>query len=632
MAAIGHFALFHLPAIAVTSTLLSLYLTNVRWDHPSIEALNALQFAAKAHEAFIIICLTDILLHRIRYGLLVENGILLGFLSSAFHLGSPIQYLLSEELRAAILHSTGKRVFHAITGVMIILIALLCIAASPLSAIVMIPRQGWWRVDFDFDYYTGVWYFHGNLYEMDLGSSQYASLKADQNRGQVSQGALLENVFPVVTLARMGETTSVPILNVTYDNYRSWGRPISLAMDTYYTPIAIATCAMNPIVEALLLLSTKGYLEGSAEWVIKSERKAANSTAATKWKQPLLAVECSQSELPLGTQSASFNFKYLPITETIHIDIEQHPSLKDLLKEVGKSAGPLGYRFLNLRHALGLPISADILFVSTVDEAADGARIYPPQPNFNLCLISAQWTEADVWAEGSKSSAILSHLGFALNDLNNLRDASWETDLIRMQDGWLIDIGFPPQIQSNRSSYQQIMDMSFDNVFGLDKDYLAISLALHITDAIAQLGSSTSVFDGTVYGDLDSQNDPNIQHIALKFLYAYEFQNSYAIPIAFAILILHILITLIHLGIVLLSKHPWQGSNWTTFEQLLVLALRSTAPHELGTVGGGVASSATWRRTAMVRAVGDERQLQIILKDSQGSSDQSQEMGEANGQ
>lgn len=73
LSAIGRFAWVHLPAIAVTLTVFLLYIAKVRWNTITAGELNAPQFAAKAHEAMILFSLTDILMHQIRYSLVLKT-------------------------------------------------------------------------------------------------------------------------------------------------------------------------------------------------------------------------------------------------------------------------------------------------------------------------------------------------------------------------------------------------------------------------------------------------------------------------------------------------------------------------------------------------------------------------------
>ncbi|KAK0624943.1 hypothetical protein B0T17DRAFT_256973 [Bombardia bombarda] len=71
---------YHVPSLAALFILLELYSTGRVWPAPSpnLNELAALQFAAKIHEALVILSLSNILLHRIRYLLMSPVGVPLG--------------------------------------------------------------------------------------------------------------------------------------------------------------------------------------------------------------------------------------------------------------------------------------------------------------------------------------------------------------------------------------------------------------------------------------------------------------------------------------------------------------------------------------------------------------------------
>ncbi|KAH7119492.1 hypothetical protein B0J13DRAFT_532577 [Dactylonectria estremocensis] len=94
---------------------------------------------------------------------------------------------------------------------------------------------------------------------------------------------------------------------------------------------------------------------------------------------------------------------------------------------------------------------------------------------------------------------------------------------------------------------------------------------------------------------------------------AYGFGKSTTIRLAFTVLLLQVFIALIHLALTALAWQPWHCSAWGNFGQLLMLALRSKAPDELSNVGAGVQSSRTWRLVTVVREVGEESQLEMVV-------------------
>ncbi|KAH6890637.1 hypothetical protein B0T10DRAFT_459285 [Thelonectria olida] len=617
---LGHFALFHLPAIATTFTILFIHIARVTWDHPSTEALEALQFAAKAHEALILLSLTDILLHWICYRLLIGDGISLGFVSSAFYLGSPIQYLLSRELWSAALYPTGRRLLHTTTGAMIVLIALLCIGANPLSAIVMIPRQGWWYVPTYYEAFDLSGFYHvrekRKLYQPNLTSSQYDTLK--EVGGGITLTPFLQSVYPLVTQFEQSIMAKPPIFNLTYQNYGSYAvssRRTSLVMRLQKTSTAITTCPLSAISSTLMLQTGAASASGRAgEWTIKSGQKEANSTL-TKWKQPLIAVECSEPYVGNGT-TASFYFENLLLNKTLRLDAKKYPALTDLASLAKKNDPDLvGYRLLNLWQTMKLNISSAVLFGSLTYDF--NTTIKPNTPlllSLNLCLISAHWVNAETWTEPQNSDTVLSHLDFAMAD-KNLSDPSWTSDVIWMKDEWMNSTGFPPNNDRDTSAYQQMIETCQVNYFKHYERYLSAALSVYMIDAVAGLGD---VIEGE---DSGSHIDAPVQFSMYKYAYAYNFKSSSTNLFAFSILLFHVFITLAHLGYILSPKHRFQWSSWRSFGQILVLALRSEALRGLGDMDKDTPESEVWRQAVIARLVGEEGQLQIILKKKKGEGD-----------
>lgn len=657
--ALRRFALIHLPSITITLVLLSFYTSNLQWAEPTNEQLNALQFAAKAHEASVLVSLTDILLHRICYGLIEDGGIPLGFISSPFHLGSPIQYLVSWELWGVLLKPAANRLLHQMTGILIILISLLAISLGPLSAIIMIPRQGWSFFDSDWN----TWCVNGLAFETNLDSRHaWNALGTIQLGSKSSPTLLLENFVPLIhhIISRPERdygygTTDVFLGNITHSAFYFYNlewRYISLFADfapTQPDVLITATCPMD-----LVAMSLHNYVcsfqSNTTEWLVRSAQKRADSPDLLKWKQPSVSVSCSDAQMDKGTAAFKFNSKVL--NDTISLNVKNTSPLKEL-NEVETPPGPVSYRFLNINHITSQPISASILFATRVNESMqlhEGSNptwnpVNPSVLRLSLCIISAHWVQADIWIE-KKANVIQSHLDLPIDDGFERSNGSLSRgDLIRMGDGWFTGIDFPDITPSN-SAYQQILRFCGDN-HGFFENCLPMSLAAHLADALSgshsrgvdscdsqneqkvksfhdRLAPYSAYTEAVPINEKDPHNVTIIHNTVYNKPFMYNFLNSRAIPCAFAILILHIIIVLVHIATILLSSHPWHSSSWGSVGQMLILALRSTSPSSLGKVGGGVESSQTWTATARVRAVGENQQLEIVLGDSDGTEEEGQ--------
>ncbi|RSL52240.1 hypothetical protein CEP54_011007 [Fusarium duplospermum] len=513
----GHFALFHLPAVAVTFTLLCLYAIEFHWPygHPTAEELAGLQFAAKGHEALILVSLTDVLLCRISYGLMDSNvGVPLGFISSPFYLGSPIRYLFSSELWSAIRYSVTRRFLPKTTGLIIITAALLCIGANPLSAIAMIPRETWRgfpKADSG-DSLETVCYVDQRLYELDLDSQHVPKLhhstkianctnaRCPPNRRQLDY--LADIMYPSQS-DNPGYLARHKLQNVTYTYYdaSSTSRPLSLSLikdsqkksdqllyDPRYDDLAVATCPMA-------FLSNyfdsgggiKDVSSDSPQWLIETKQMAVNG-AIRKWKQPLVFVGCQAEELYEKAVSMNFNSELL--NETVTLDTERNRDLRELVNEITGPSVTSGYRISALGTNLSAPVSGSILFASRGVIVSDGDTMQ--FTDVSLCFISAYWVESDVWIESVTSGVVQSHLNPSIEEfLDHLRDSSTNTSLIKMRKGWLA--GIDTHIETEPDSAYQLMLSYCLNEGSFLGNCLSLALSAHITDALAQPGSFDAV-------------------------------------------------------------------------------------------------------------------------------------------
>lgn len=198
-----------------------------------------------------------------------------------------------------------------------------------------------------------------------------------------------------------------------------------------------------------------------------------------------------------------------------------------------------------------------------------------------------------------------------------LRKTSNADHLIKTSTGWLGGIDVPRVNANNmelQSAYSEASPFCLTKFPQRDTSCRSIFLALHVADALAQSADIQVYVES--WNDPPSRQDTVIHHTYYASAYAYAFQNSTAITLAFVALLLHVFISLVHMGSIIFSRQPWHGSSWDGFGKLLVLALQSRASDELENVGGGVSSSHTWKRQIVVREVGDRRQLQLIVGDA----------------
>ena len=150
--------LIHFVALAATGAVLQLSFRHVYWFDSGNwagkwyflmlgqdEIMNALQFAAKLHEIFIVGSLTAIVMHIVRRRLL-GRGIPFGLLTSGYQ-ASSVEFLFSKSMWASAFRTWSDFFF-------VVFLALVIIYASmvgPSSAIALIPNLDWWPVSNPFN-------------------------------------------------------------------------------------------------------------------------------------------------------------------------------------------------------------------------------------------------------------------------------------------------------------------------------------------------------------------------------------------------------------------------------------------------------------------------------------------------
>jgi hypothetical protein len=645
---LAHLALFHLPSVAITLTLVALYSVNLRWVDLSDEQLGYLQFVAKGHETLIILSLADILMHRVRYTLLQDrNGVPLGFLSSSFIIGSPISYFFSSELWTPLLRPRAKAqrisICIQLTGILIIICIIISAAAAPLSAIAIIPRSKLWHIRAPKEAEGRIHFLIGPLWETNPRPSGMYDWTNSMDDALYGLKSLLED-------ARMNHTQQ--ITNVSFVQGE---RTISNALLEVYGPegeeqsLAVATTPMAA------LQSRKGNWEDKPKNVLtKTWQKVlgdrfgsgwdtrVNLTAEEKlkefrrvptsrWKQPIVAVECSVNETTMDT--ATFMFNSNITNNKLILNAEDNDDFRAFLKNAIEGNGTLPKPSGQQRNStldvspvhtrfLGLPgnrTSAAILFSRWAGPDDDRAEA-------SLCRIYSRWVEADTWLEHGES-VYQTQLDAPLLDIEaHFGSSIGSEDFNNMSKDWL-------NVTSNGELHTQDSPYEIIYRFCRTREYnacLAVSLATHM----AYILSSTYSDSYGIQSPTSYEREPTTGDavILLEYFiggYGYDWKSSRTIPFAFSVLLFHVLIVFIHTTIVLWSRHPWHSSSWGSFGQMIVLALRSRALDGLGSVGAGVSSSQTWSTSVSVRVVDGDDRLEMVLQNEKGHSQYQKVAGEA---
>ncbi|KAF5718205.1 hypothetical protein FGLOB1_1789 [Fusarium globosum] len=587
-------------------TLLSLYIARVRWVNPSTESLNGLQFAAKGHETLILVSLGDILLHQISHGLKRQDvGVPLGFLPSALNLSAPLQYLISRQLWAPTLQSGKTAKYRRVTAGLILLISILCLAANPLSAIAMIPRQDWWK-DNHYD-----WTFWGEPYYEParwIPHMEYRT-RLDSESGPYLRDIIGPSTIPLHTLLRADSYTlgthGPEWQNISYSNFNSsFYSYISTAKFALPT---VSTGPLSFVASELGKASSRDIKDMVIPWITSSNQQIGGSGAEHPWKQPLVATQCIGGSVKNKTK-LHFHLVYPFLTEP-H-EIRKHGQVTFTFDESSSAFAELrasnstDYRFVDLPQYEGWAVSGNILFATTAKLGNDEY----PERHYTLCLIFARWSEVSTWIEQPWHSRTLSHVKRPIPGI--FRENT--SDVIYMDDKWLDGISS----FSNGSFFRSIAEFCGSAV---KKNCQERYIGLHVTDAISQAGNNVS-WPNYYAGSTQSNDATQDKVIYTRYhrTYAYRFESSYGIPLAFSFLLLHVLLVLIHLVSILVSEDPWKGSDLDNFGDMLVLALASKPPNGANGLNQQPSKSELWGKSVTVVRNGDEGHGQISLGEERG--------------
>ena len=140
--------MLHIIPLATTIAILCLNIFGVYWQdlgHPNQKnVLQALQYAAKAHEVMMIASLMALIIHRLQGDLSSLKGAPFGLLVGAFKLQDPL-YLFTKQFwggAAAGVRLDGLSRLLPL-GCLLILGSFLTLVLGPSSAVAMIPRLDW---------------------------------------------------------------------------------------------------------------------------------------------------------------------------------------------------------------------------------------------------------------------------------------------------------------------------------------------------------------------------------------------------------------------------------------------------------------------------------------------------------
>ncbi|KAM7190389.1 hypothetical protein V8F33_009505 [Rhypophila sp. PSN 637] len=441
------FLFFHVPSVAVTISLLILYITKFGWN-PTNEQLSGLLFAARVHESFIVASLFQILYYHIRRSLIMpasagKSGISFGFPASAFQLNSPF-YMMSSSFWAPLINrGSGSISLSSIAfGVLLIVSFVVMAFAGASSSVVVLPQQGCYEFQLDetsLDRRRQAIRQENDLYPTVIDST---GLPAKCTEASAPFFCPAYNWVGELSSGKSWQEANSPhltnVMNISFGR-KPYGSPqngtmhsrtvgrLSLTRTTgTYSPGCALAAATSPLVTTAEILANEAMTwQDVSQTVTKPpathrplKLAAKISTRDGKTvpiKQPRVVIQCAQEREPPSSGEERLRIPATPnaTTNTWHFKQGFYPAMdievenKDVFpySEYGEVLD-LNLRFIDVeRHVIlpnNLTLSAAFWLM--------GYRWMGTSNNFTVCLVDARWVESsETWTMPLQNAMLMEH-------------------------------------------------------------------------------------------------------------------------------------------------------------------------------------------------------------------------------
>lgn len=210
-------SILHVLPVLVTSVLFvisagEIYMSDLDGFPGQDVALQSLQFVVKAHEILMTMSLGDIVLHRIRWDLIVKSGVPFGLLSSAYQLGD-LGYLFSAEFRASVWRpsSHDPSLSRLTLSLLILVSCLLCLVVGPSSGVLLIPKLSWWPLKKPFGHTTLRLFISYNSHELS-----WPSKFSERSVYDLLTPSLIFQIHFLSTVATVGSALHSPLIQSVF--------------------------------------------------------------------------------------------------------------------------------------------------------------------------------------------------------------------------------------------------------------------------------------------------------------------------------------------------------------------------------------------------------------------------------
>ncbi|KAK3378426.1 hypothetical protein B0H63DRAFT_247125 [Podospora didyma] len=649
--------IFQFPAIAVTLGLLYPYINHVSWL-PTANQLSALQFAAKVHESFIISSLFDIVSYHIRRALLGPQGVPFGYLTSAFQLSSPF-YVISPSFLAPLIQDRLSLTLSSLgLRVLLVLAFLLAAISGASSGTIMLPRQGWHEIPAT------------SLLMDQVRVSKFHGLLVSPASGLYPPRIDMVGVPDCCSSVNCSSFDYCPYLD--FNNARSTGFS-SLSMNILVSESPATVAGVDYISHTLDTNSTtnKNYKHLHIATSIRYDLFNLVQSAARDWsrntnyhpaklrtkifdqnineipvKQPRVILQCSDNATDISSENSY----------TWHIRPGFYPELNLTVSKsvIGKSPASLVFIDINEYLPRDIKASAAIFIQETIDE---GLAVGSPYKSNVICLVDARWVNSDLWINPEDIAPTPQCIPSSRDIITQYQDSSGDFVVLDLE--WLNFLNTTLVTNSSLEEQDWVMGQNnaqecrkirlepaqyaFDlliklSVTASNNDFFKISskaagaLAVFLTRTMSVIprNSLYSMTGDSSHGPWRVENrrlagqwhfdDGSFSSYARAEIwyyhdvYAYSFKET-TTCVAWAVLLLHVLLVYIHLVTVMVNG-LWNSGVWSQLGEMASLLTNSTPTPLLKNTGTGVGKWSTWRMTAYVREVepGSGR-IELVLED-----------------
>lgn len=649
--AFRHFLIIHFVPVATTLILFWLYLKGLQWQANDGQ-LKALLFAAKLHESLIIISLADIAFHRIRYHLLTGRGVSFGLLVSPFRISNPLSLVQTPFLASATF--TLKSAPELVTVLLVILVSILALLASPSSSALMLPRYDWWQIsnddgaaakfkkqDLEDAAYIGAtfddlfpllvdgWFGPSQLRDPRLATHSVSArleqmisgldrFLSDNSSGAnanvtVVDGATVESFELSHGTASLARYEAMSCKDIAESQNRTVGDLKGAGIDCLNFPWprqSVSVQATSP-----LALITQKLFDRFRTWISTSSSMIMIAAEASDprhrdltWRQPLVSMQCSPAIYDGTSRPWPISFRNLGAGSQFSISPDN--ALLELIRRTGNQGQPYA-TYLDITHLIPAEVTASTALL------VDGGLEWPNNIP-HLCLVDARWIESPIWFTAPYGTVMRS--GISMQSLQATiggNPTSATSPVINITTEYAnsldTDLTVATSDLGNVSTpFSYIHNYCQQTVS--DPLRLKCSIFTHTLYLADSLRRAQSSFKYYTAKQLRPDQWTKLDYRLYRQLHAYKFEGA-VIKLAMSVLLIHMMLVYAHF-LLIVAGDGWCSRAWSELGELMALAIVTRPSPLLRNAGGGVKSWQTWKLRAFVREVTPDGRLELVLKET----------------